>query len=86
MRECGTCKHFNEIAQATDRKTGKPRVADNLGRCAERSIFPAGDPDAGPYPPGVKRARPGELGNVVVVRREEIVPGCPHYVKRPDAK
>lgn len=79
---CGECHHFHEVAQRTDSKTGKVYVADSLGRCATKSIFPAHDPAENPYPPEAQRAEPGARGKIHVVRREEAHLGCADFRPR----
>ena len=65
---CGGCVNFDRIT---------PK--GNHGRCAVQSIYPSHEQAGQVFPPGVKRAAPGELAKPVIVSLTQIESGCAKY-------
>lgn len=71
---CGGCLNFDRITAG--------KVLTNHGWCAPLSIYPHTEQEGQVFPPGVKRAKRGELSKPAIRRLEQIVEACPHRRSR----
>ena len=74
---CGDCAHYDPML-SRGQKTG-------MGRCAAKSIYPAVEQKGQVFPAGVKRAEPGELGSIKIVRLKLLEANCGDFKAKPVA-
>ena len=72
-KPCNTCKNYDPITVRDGKDAG------NHGRCAAKSVYPAVEQQGQVFPPGVKRAAPGELAKPEIVAGADTVPLCDLY-------
>jgi len=72
-KPCNTCKNYDAITVRDGKDIGRH------GRCAAKSIYPAVEQQHQKFPPGVKRAAPGQLAKAEIVVGENTVPACTLY-------
>ncbi len=72
-KPCNTCKNYDSITVRDGKDVGRH------GRCAAQSIYPTVEQQGQKFPPGVKRAAPGELAKPEVVMGEDIATTCTLY-------
>lgn len=69
-KPCNTCRNFDPIVK------GDGKVPTRHGWCAVQSVYPAAEMPGQTFPPGVKRAEPGELAKPHIVEAKGIIPAC----------
>lgn len=75
-KPCDTCVNYDPIIRGKD-STGRH------GRCVPRSTYPHAEQAGQSFPPGCKRAEPGELAKPAIVVGSEIVRSCELYRGKP---
>lgn len=73
---CKNCQYYDPI------KKGKDKEARH-GWCAAQSTYPATEQPGQTFPPGVKRAEPGELATPVIVVGKDAVKHCTLFRSKP---
>ena len=76
-KPCNTCVHFDPI------KKGDGSKPTRHGWCAVQSVYPAVENPGQTFPPGVKRAEPGELATPHIVEAKGIVKHCLQRKEKP---
>ena len=74
---CSTCRNSDPIRNGLDAK-GRVQFAVR-GWCSVKSAYPFQEQPGQIFPAGVARVAPGELARPVIVREDEVVPGCALY-------
>ena len=69
QRPCKDCLHYDAIVRGDNRPTQR-------GWCADKSEYPAVEPDGKLSPDGVRRVAPGELARPFIVVGTEVVSHC----------
>lgn len=69
---CKDCVHFDQQAKIVQGER-KPKW---FGHCKVKSVYPAEAEEGQLIPLGVKKASPGELAAMVIVRPEEVRRDC----------
>ncbi len=73
---CKKCQHYDPI------KKGKDKEARH-GWCSIQSLYPAREQSGQVFPPGVRRAQPGELAKPVIVIGNDVVKHCTLFRSKP---
>jgi hypothetical protein len=66
---CGECANYDPILGPGEKETKR-------GWCIPRSVYPAVEGPGQVFPPGVKRAKKGELAKPYIVKKYDLLPGC----------
>lgn len=74
-KPCDTCQHYDPILRGD--KAGRH------GRCVAKSTYPAVQQRGQIFPPGAKRAAPGQLAKPVIVIGADVEPRCEEYHAKP---
>ena len=74
-KPCETCLYYDPIIRGM--RPGRH------GRCAMKSTYPAAQQPGQVFPPGVKRAEPGELAKPLIVVGKEVASNCSVYRAKP---
>lgn len=74
-RSCGDCANYDPML-SRGKETG-------MGRCVAKSTYPATEQKGQVFPPGVKRATPGSLADIKVVRLAVIESNCGDFKAKP---
>lgn len=65
---CKECRNYDVITKGT--------IPTRRGWCAAQSTYPAQEQKGQVFPPGVKRAAPGELAQPLIVIGSGVVSTC----------
>lgn len=71
-KPCKTCMNYDPIIRGKN-------VPGRHGRCVPQSTYPAVEQPGQVFPPGAKRAEPGELACPLIVEGSGIVKTCQIY-------
>lgn len=76
-KPCNECMHYDPI------KLGDGKKQARRGWCAVKSIYPYKEMEGQLFPPGVKRAAPGEHPNPKIVVGSEVQSHCDQFQAKP---
>lgn len=71
-KPCIECNYYDPIMVRNN-------VPARHGRCAFKSVYPAAEEAGQTFPPGVKRAEPGELAKPVIVVGKTVEKTCQDF-------
>lgn len=72
-KPCKDCANYAPI------KVGDGKKQARRGWCSVKSVYPAQEQPGQIFPPGVRRAQPGELAKPVIVVGNEVQSHCDQF-------
>lgn len=79
-KPCNTCEYFDPVMRGQPAQGGVKET--NWAWCSKKSKYPFREGPGQKFPAGVERVAEGELGQPVIVRKNQIVQNCTTYTAR----